>query len=135
MPALAMEISHQVAHICWQRSLFCGDGKAKTKVQQTKQGSFSLTEHHSRCDRQLQIRKDMQIDLDSKWVIYIYLLTLNVSTFGHAMTTMITEMDTEDIPATLEDAKRRIDRFAQSSAQVGIHSWKQSRDTEVLAPK
>ena len=71
--------------------------KAKTKLQQTKQGSLSLTEHHSRFDRQLQICKDMQIDLDSKWVIYIYLLTLNVSSFGHVVTTMITEMDTEDL--------------------------------------
>ena len=56
--------------------------KAKTTLQQTLQESLSLSEHHSQFDRQLQICKDMQIDLDQKWVIYTYLLTLNVSTFG-----------------------------------------------------
>ena len=86
--------------------------KAKTKLQQLRQSSLSLSEHHSRFDRQLQICKDMQLDLEPKWVIYTYLLTLNVSTFGHVVTTLISEMDTDIFPSTLEDAKRRIDRYA-----------------------
>ena len=86
--------------------------KAKTKLQQTRQAPLSLSEHHSRFDRQLQICKDMQINLDKKWVIYTYLLTLNVSTFGQIVTTMITEMDTDTFPSTLDDAKRHIDQFA-----------------------
>ena len=69
------------------------------------------------------------MNLGCKWNIDLF--SLNVCTFGHVMTTMITDMETEDFPVTL--AMRPIDRFAQSSAQVGTHSWKQSRDTEVPA--
>ena len=72
----------------------------------------------------------MQIESEPKWVIYTYLLSLNVITFGHIVTEMLTEMDTDNFPTTLEDAKSRIDRFAQSSRQVGLHIRKTPRDQD-----
>ena len=104
--------------------------KAKSRLQALKQGSQSLAEHHARFDQKLQICEDMQIDPEPKWVIYTYLLSLNVATFGQIVTEMLTEMDTDRFPATLEDAKRRIDRFSQSSRQVGLHVRKTPRDQD-----
>ena len=67
--------------------------KAKSTLQKLRQSSLTLSEHNSRFDAQLKICKDMQIDVDTKWVIYTYLLTQNVSTFGQLVTMMIAEMD------------------------------------------
>ena len=116
-PLLLVIKSHTFAG---REASFVEKEKAKSTLQKLRQSSLTLSEHNSRFDAQLKICKDMQIDVDTKWVIYTYLLTLNVSTFGQLVTIMITEMGTPNFPRTLEDAKRRIDRFAQSSIQVGL---------------
>ena len=43
-----------------------------------------------------------------------------MSTFGQIVTMMIAEMDMPNFPGTLENEKRRIDRFTQSFIQVGL---------------
>ena len=42
--------------------------KAKSTLQKLRQSSLTLSEHNSRFDAQLKICKDMQIDIDTKWV-------------------------------------------------------------------
>ena len=44
--------------------------KVKSTLQKLRQSSLTLSEHNSRFDAQLKICKDMQIDIDIKWVIY-----------------------------------------------------------------